>query len=223
MKNNLIEIIALIKKFELYDGDWSKDIHDTEFLTSHIEYHQNNGKNYIFISMDINNLEEMLIYAERKSREKNYKPQDTYAIFIYRVNEINEETYRQAISIEENEFVFKKYVFYYTEQEFNLYCSKKDRIQFDDNIWRSNWIEDITNIISKFILRLVIKVPIIKLNFSPRKLDSYKDILKNEITLNKIENSTIEELENLIEEQLEINNRDVGQVANSLLEKLLKE
>ncbi|MBC2005486.1 hypothetical protein HCA78_17060 [Listeria booriae] len=223
MENNLSEIRNAVQKFELHDGYWEKIVRDDKLGISCVEFKQNNGKNHIFIAMDANDLNTMLIYAEKRSRENNNKPQDTYAIFIFKVHEINEDTYKEVIAIEENEFIFKKYVFFYTDAELSNYCNEESKLIFDESIWRDRKIKDFTSLFSKFVLRLVIKAPIIKLNFSPKELVSYNKILEDELATSKITVERIHELDVFIENQLKESNMNAEKVAESLLNSLLEE
>ncbi|WP_270994292.1 ABC-three component system middle component 1 [Listeria seeligeri] len=223
MKNNLLEIRDAVQKFELHNGYWEEIVRDEKMGISYTEFKQDNGKNHIFIAMDENNLENMLTYAEKRSRENNNKPQDTYAIFIFKVREINEDTYKEVIAIEENEFIFKKYVFFYTDSELSSYCTAENEMSFDESIWGDRRIKDFTSLISKFVLRLVIKTPIIKLNFSPKELDSYNKILNDELATSKATLEKINELDIFIENQLKDSNMNVEKVAESLLNSLLEE
>lgn len=45
------------------------------------------------------------------------KPSNSYMILLWKVEQIDESLYPYIIQIEENEFFYKKYVFYYTEKE----------------------------------------------------------------------------------------------------------
>ncbi|WP_308287751.1 ABC-three component system middle component 1 [Clostridium chauvoei] len=78
---------------------------------------------------------------------RNIKPQFIYSIVILKTTSIGEQLYKKIIEIEENEYFCKKYVFYYNDDEVNIFeawAKKNKKYSFNElirieSIWINNF------------------------------------------------------------------------------------
>lgn len=152
---------------------------------------ERDGKHYFFseyhIDGKINNLSEIEMKTIRNNEvfADNYpSPSDSYLILFWKVNSINEDVFSKVIEIEENEYFYKKYVFYYTE---------KEMVAFEE--WLSNQSDvDIPMILREiaqegenlsekflFIIRLFTKIPFWRFEFKKDELDDFEDLVENKV------------------------------------------
>lgn len=162
-------ILEPIKNEEFVSNDELKEIDDEESVSSEI----------------LNKIENDIVYNELI---KQIPANLIYSIIILKVDEINDELYKTLIKIEENEYFSKKYVFYYTEEElklFNLWKNKCGKNSFYDLLNQKDnakLLENRKNSIGlKFMLRLLIKLPFIKINIENSHIDDFDEELNSVI------------------------------------------
>ena len=177
----------------LNDGNVIHDTKDNNTATnigseSTLLFIGNGDKYYYFSEFRNKDGENNLPEIEKDilySQNVELKAQHSYLILFYEVDEINEYVYKKVIEIEESEYFYKKYVFYYTKAE---YTSFKE--WYDSNIGttanelvNNGYIHDhIGTLEMQFLLRLMIKVPIIKYKFKRAELKDFNNILNNKIS-----------------------------------------
>ena len=89
---------------------------------------EQDGKHYFFSEYKVDEKTDNMSEIEMKTirnneifEEKRPSASDSYLILFWKVKQINEDVFSEVIKIEENEFFYKKYVFYYTEEEMMAY------------------------------------------------------------------------------------------------------
>ncbi|MCR1177775.1 hypothetical protein NE167_11855 [Clostridium botulinum] len=117
-----------------------------------------------------------------------------YSIILLKIDNINEDLYKTIIKIEEDEYFSKKYVFYYTEDEldlFNLWRKRAGGNSFNillNKINNAKLLEDKKNSIGlRFMLRLLVKLPFVKTNIESSHIDDFDEELNN--IIKKIRNN----------------------------------
>lgn len=90
------------------------------------------GVKYFFFADlgDTQNIEESIAEIEKttihKRREwsagSDLHPSDSYIIYLWQTPDFTENSSKEIIKLEENEFAYKKYVFYYTQSEYEAFC-----------------------------------------------------------------------------------------------------
>ncbi|EMF0232575.1 hypothetical protein NTJ89_001071, partial [Enterococcus hirae] len=124
MNKELASILDEVKKMPLIEGQWkenNRDIEDEKFAF----YKLKDNRNFLFhyfdnlFEEDTNKnitesaIAEHIVREAEKYLEKyygDYVPQDTYVVFLSKVSKHVGELQKFIIRIEENEFLFKKYV-----------------------------------------------------------------------------------------------------------------
>jgi hypothetical protein len=137
-------------------------------------------------------------------------PNSSYLMLIWEVDSIDESIYSHIIKLEENEFFFKKYVFYFTTEEFKAFknwYSQKVTANKGDIVAILNEIsnEDFEKPEICFLLRLLIKIPFLPLPFPKAVLQDFDLIVQNKISLPRSESGIkIKEMDELISKTLSI-------------------
>lgn len=190
MNKELADIIDVVKQMPLIGGQWQEFDGDTE-TEKFAFYKLKDNRNYLFHYFDEvigeqtneekNNskVAELVVSEAERFLEKYYSeyiPQDTYVVFFSKVTEHVEELQKFIIRIEENEFLFKKYVCLYTEAELLELQSILTKVEPSRAFWSNeNLVSEKINLTSQLLLRLTIKVPIIALNFAEIKFNSVQN------------------------------------------------
>lgn len=198
------KILEIIKK---YNGTLISSMEDSESVIYDDEFIilKNRIKNHFCIfEFDYNeiNTEEIEAYIERCCNEneilRNVKPQFIYAIVILKTPCIGEQLHKKIIEIEENEYFCKKYVFYYNDNEVNVFedWAKKNKnnsfnelIRIKSNNKTINK-KDTDSIALKFMLRILIKFIFVKVDLEYKDEVSFENELSGQ--LKKIKNNSIE-------------------------------
>lgn len=155
------------------------------------------GKQYWFYSANeqelldgdlLANAERLLAIAQEEITKA--KSIDSYLVISCPVSAKNEEVLKAVISIEENKFYYKKYVMYFTEQEYSefmnwyeaLESQAKQRVDLEyllscDEVSSGSGKEPAID----FFLRLLIKVPFLPLKFPSVDIGDIERTLKDEL------------------------------------------
>lgn len=148
-----------------------------------------NGDKYYYFSeywykdgqSNLPDIEKDILY----NKNIELKAQHSYLILFYQVDEINEDVYKRVMEIEESEYFYKKYVFYFTKAEYVAFKEWYENISDTtaNDLINNGYIHDnAINLEMQFLLRLLIKVPIIKYRFKRAELKDFNDILTNKIS-----------------------------------------
>lgn len=188
MINELLSIIKMLNGGSVIQNSNDKDTVANIDSESTFLFIGNGDKYYYFSEYwykdgqsNLSDIEKDILY----NQNIELKAQHSYLILFYQVDEINEYVYKRVIEIEESEYFYKKYVFYFTEAEyvaFKEWYENKSGTTANDLV-NNGYIHD--NAISlemQFLLRLLIKVPIIKYRFKRAELKDFNDILTNKIS-----------------------------------------
>jgi len=137
---------------------------------------------------------------------KDIRPNNSYLILLYKINSFDEEVSKKIIRLEENEFFYKKYVFYYTEEEYASFIewfNKKSEKSLSNILKTEDCSPESVYLYMQFLLRLIIKIPFLNLEFKKMELENFDDLLnaqldgirKNKEEVHKIFNRLTDELE----------------------------
>lgn len=232
MNNEILDIIRIINGGNILNG--IDDKNSKKLINDKNELYISNTGNYYFFSesIDDNNIVNIsdIEYAIQENELFNCvekpKPSDSYLIMIWKVDKIDESIYPIIIETEENEFLFKKYVFYYTEEEIQQ-CKHWLTYKYGNNvITTTQLLNDLKTIEGKpeyqFLTRLLIKLPYIELSFEKiehKEFQSYVSKQLNGIQKNKNKDEilSLNEKLNLLLQQF-----DDEQISEKLFNELLE-
>ena len=158
-------------------------------------------------------------------------PNSSYLILFWEVPNISESIYPRIIKLEDNEFFYKKYVFYYTLDEFKAFLQWYDSIQHDKVetissllkiISDSNFDVDLPHI--RFFIRLLTKVPFFKLSFPRATLKDFESMANDKINKTRSPNCrTIKELNSIITKAIDSNNATLDTISDAIYKKIMEE
>ena len=134
MINTILDIIRLLNDGNIVpmqkDEDTKIDLYN-EKVQLFMDASGEESKYYYFSELEIDDenqdnlaeIEDVALNSDAYTVIEKPTPSDSYMILFWKVECIEERMYPDIIKIEENEFFYKKYVFYYTEKE--LQCFEK--------------------------------------------------------------------------------------------------
>ena len=156
------------------------------------------GRRFFFFAClsDKESLEESIARIEDiciRQRDKWYpendiKASDAYMVYFWHISAVDSATLKRVIELEENEFYFKKFVFYYTDEEATAFETwRQDHFSSDQN-FSACWLEMLsdseTNIQQpalKFLTRFLIKIPCVSLPFTASDLPDFEELVQAQL------------------------------------------
>ena len=158
-------------------------------------------------------------------------PSSSYLILLMKVDKIEESIYPGIIELEENEFFFKKYVFYYTEEELNAfnewYAEMKSKgkasiKQLLNEISEPN--VDFDCLYIAFFIRLLIKIPFFQLDFPKAVLKDFNEIVNDKISSTRGDKGKrVQDLNQIIFDMVDKGSNTANVISDMLYEKFLEE
>lgn len=137
---------------------------------------EKSNKKYLFY-WDIQGAEEQLSMVDNHIddlKDFEFLPQDTYLILFTNIESAAEDKYKEIILVEENEFRYKKYVCYYTDEEIMDLKDNTTNV-ITNEIWSDSNLLDKSEAYN-LLYRIIIKVPIIKMAFQKKELEEFDTI-----------------------------------------------
>lgn len=182
-------------------------------------------------SRNLGRIEKEIAFVDNTINIRNKpRPRDSYLILLYALDDVNEDILKEVISIEENEYLYKKYVFYYTKTELEAFVTwYKDKEskgiisinQFIGDYETSLELNDINKDYIKFLLRLIIKFPFINITFKSLEFKNYEMYVNKEIAGIRERSDEILSLNERIKHTIETSNNDIELAAETLLKQTL--
>lgn len=176
-------LISVIKQLKLFDGEW-ENLYSNNKNYSFLECFsaQLSKKKYFFYWSEETPLNQLNTVDQIMDNliEFKFKPQDTYLIIFTKITNNEKSELKEVISVEENEFRYKKYVCCYTDEELADLKKNDNQLLSDNNIWSNDMIFDDTEKYKALLYRIIIKVPIIQLAFERKELEEFQDIFEKE-------------------------------------------
>lgn len=230
MNREIVEIIKRSEQIKLVE----KRYKDCKFYHLRGPY----GKQYLLCAEENGDLEKTLSLIEAicidDNELKEIRPQFIYAVVIKEVNQIDEQTYKDIISIEENEYFCKKYVLYYEQGELEALQKWIDREQtscINSLLNSSNCVSYMDGQESgeekqavNLLLRMIIKCPFIKYRFEKGELLGFSDELDSRlkgIRKQGIDKEVMWKYKEDIFDKLEADN--IEEMMDSFIQKVRKE
>lgn len=205
----LDEFISIISSLNNGTVISSKNNDDTEILLGelNLKLYSTNYK-YYFLSEyqdDYDVIEKNIKNNQIAKEIKDIRPNNSYLVLFYKINSFNEEISKKIIRLEENEFFYKKYVFYYTEEEYASFIewfNKRPEKSLSNILKTEECSPESVYLYMQFLLRLIIKIPFLNLEFKKMELENFDELLnaqldgirKNKEDVYKIFNRLTDEL-----------------------------
>lgn len=188
------------------------------------------GKNYLFAEYgpgknSLNKIENLIYKNENLRNDLN--PSDSYLILLQTVDAIDGSLYSSIIKVEENEFFFKKYIFYYTEQEYSSFMNwsknlpeQEDHLQMLINKLSISTESSEENYF-KFFVRLLIKVPVLNPIFPKAEMVDFEKLVEEKLGSVKKEKDELYKLNTEITEILTAHDNNIEEIVDSIYTKFL--
>lgn len=155
-------------------------------------------------------------------------PSDSYMILFWKVENIEERMYPDIIKIEENEFFYKKYVFYYTEKE--LQCFKKwcgalkanGKPMLDTVLEAIQFLDDESEQV-QFLTRLLSKVPFFTPIFPKAVMNDFGKMVRQKIDGIRKQKKNVEMINDMFIRSIEDASFNEEVLSDMIYQKILEE
>lgn len=151
------------------------------------------------------------------------RPNNSYLTLLYKVEHFSDDILKKVIQIEENEFFYKKYVFYYSESElrsFNEWFSGRKDKNLTSILHNEDCSPESEKLYMQFLLRLVIKLPFLRLNFKKMELDDFDVLVEHQLNGVRTATHEIKHLYSRLCNELEVFTPE--KIAETLFGEILK-
>lgn len=210
--------------------------HDKIYL--YIEPFGKEKKYYYFADFEIDaeendNLEQIesdLLNNEMFSNTEKPSPSDSYLILLWKVEGINESMNFHIMNIEENEFFYKKYIFYYTENELESFLKWYKVLEDKGNGSLTKTLQELQNLSDEseevsFLTRLLIKVPFLKPVFPKAVMDDFNIMVEQRIDgiRQKGQKATVKKINDILMESMNKGSIDIDALSLDIYQKLMED
>ena len=194
------------------------------------------SKYYYFSELEIDDenqdnlaaIEDVALNSDAYTVIEKPTPSDSYMILFWKVECIEERMYPDIIKIEENEFFYKKYVFYYTEKElqcFEKWCRSlktNGKPMLDTVLEAVQFLNDESEQV-QFLTRLLSKVPFFNPIFPKAVMNDFDEMVKQKIDGIRKQKQNVEMLNDMFIRSIEEASFNVEVLSDMIYQKLLGE
>ncbi len=225
-------------KIDLYNND----------VKLYIDYSGNDKKYYYFAELKMDDekddnlaqIEDILRNNEAFTVIGEPNPSDSYMILLWQVEYIDESIYPYVIKIEENEFFYKKYVFYYTEKELKSFVDWYHALTEKG----TSTLTEILNVLQfsdedsaevSFLTRLLAKVSFFHPVFPKAIMNDFDKMVQKKIDgirqtqkeksdgSRRTQKEAVEIINNIFMEEIENGNANIEKLSNKIYQKMMEE
>ena len=175
------------------DAETKIDLYNKD-VELYIDYSGNEKKYYYFAELKMDDekddnlpqIEDILRNNEALAVIGEPNPSDSYMILLWQIENIDESIYPYVIKIEENEFFYKKYVFYYTRQELKSFMdwyhilSEKGSSDLTELLQELQSLDE-GDVQVDFLTRLLAKVPFFNPVFPKAVMNDFDKMVQKRI------------------------------------------
>lgn len=243
MISNILDIIRKLNGGSVITGQVDETCKVDLFSdVANLYVDESNSKYYYFADLviDDNDHRKSNLGQIEKSTVKNSeayvavappKPNSSYLILFWKVAAINESIYPQIIRLEENEFFFKKYVFYYTQEELDAFSGWFSQMSSAGKVGLSDLLEELSGATVNFdtpdvsfFIRLLIKVPFWNLVFPQAILRDFDSIVDFKIAGTRGSTSEkVKELDSTIAKAIASGVTTVDAISDTIYNSMMEE
>ena len=218
------------------DAETKIDLYNKD-VELYIDYSGNEKKYYYFAELKMDDekddnlpqIEDILRNNEALAVIGEPNPSDSYMILLWQIENIDESIYPYVIKIEENEFFYKKYVFYYTGQELKSFMDWY-------HILSEKGSSDLTELLQElqsldegavqvdFLTRLLAKVPFFNPVFPKAVMNDFDKMVQKRIDgIRQSQKEIIGIINNIFNEAIESGNADIQKISDTIYRELMGE
>ena len=156
------------------------------------------------------------------------KPSNSYMILLWKVEQIDESLYPYIIQIEENEFFYKKYVFYYTEKEQKCFSEWYGTLNIDKKPVLDTVLEALQSLNDEsdqmqFLTRLLSKVPFFNPVFPKAVMNDFSKMVRQKIDGIRKQKNTVEMINDIFIKSIEEETFDTEVLSDMIYQKIMEE
>lgn len=229
------------------DAETKIDLYNKD-VELYIDYSGNEKKYYYFAELKMDDekddnlpqIEDILRNNEAFAVIGEPNPSDSYMILLWQIENIDESIYPYVIKIEENEFFYKKYVFYYTEQELKSFMewyhtqSEKGSSALAEILEALQFLDEGAAQVD-FLTRLLAKVPFFNPVFPKAVMNDFDKMVQKRIDgirqtqkekadgTRKTQKEIIGIINNIFNEAIESGNADIEKISDTIYQALMGE
>ena len=230
----IIELLTKINGGSLIENQSNQNtIKDLFYEDFALCVDERDGKHYFFAKYNVQEGKDNLWEIEQRTfnnkkvfEDERPNPSLSYLILFWQVEEINDDVFSKVIQIEENEFFYKKYVFYYTSDEISML---RKWIDEQKHVSISGILNEISKegdeISEKFLLliRLFVKIPFWRFEFKKDELEDFEDLVNRKVSAMRGVKDMVKELLEFIAEKEMNTDIDAENLANEIYERYMME
>ena len=170
-----------------------------------------------------------LDWPERYKNMPKPAPRDCNLILFFKAETLDEAVFRNIIELEENEYLFKKYVLYYTQDEWTDFIKwlqemqKKGAERIESLLADDSLSEGLNSPGINFFLRLLIKIPFLLLPIKAAGIRDFQSILDRKLKNAKGYKSELLQIEDSLIQALDDNAGDPEAAATLLYQQIMEE
>ena len=192
-------------------------------------------KYYYFAELDVGEdmqdnlaqIEEVALSSDAYTIFRKPEPSNSYMILFWKVKNIDENLYPYIIQIEENEFFYKKYVFYYTEKEQKDFIEWCESLNNFEKPMLDTVLEEIKTLHDEseqvhFFTRLLSKVPFFNPVFPKAVMNDFDKMVSQKINGIRKKKGEVEMINNIFISSIEQENFDVEVLSNMIYKKIME-
>ena len=218
------------------DAETKIDLYNKD-VELYIDYSGNEKKYYYFAELKMDDekddnlpqIEDILRNNEAFAVIGEPNPSDSYMILLWQIENIDESIYPYVIKIEENEFFYKKYVFYYTEQELKSFMewyhtqSEKGSSALAEILEALQFLDEGAAQVD-FLTRLLAKVPFFNPVFPKAVMNDFDKMVQKKIDgIRQTQKETIGIINNIFNEAIKSRNADIEKISDMIYQELMEE
>lgn len=223
MLNEFIDVIS-----SLNDGSVIRHMNNTDteiwLNEADVKLYYNNNK-YYFLSEYSNNydaIEKKLKSNSIAKEHKELRPNNSYLILFYEIESFSEEISKRIITLEENEFFYKKYVFYYLKEEYASFIDWYNNLPEKDLSYilkNEQCSPSSKKLYMQFLLRLIIKVPFLEFEFKKMELEDFDNLLESQLDGIRNNKDSVKKMFDRITNELD--NHSVNEIVDTLFSEII--
>lgn len=156
------------------------------------------------------------------------EPSNSYMVLFWKVEYIDECLYPYIIQIEENEFFYKKYVFYYTEKEQKCFTEWCMSLKNSEKPMLDKVLEEIQNLSDEsvqvhFLTRLLSKVPFFNPVFPKAVMNDFDKMVSQKIDGIRKKRENVEMINNIFVRSIEEETFDAEVLSDIIYKKIMED
>ena len=227
IKNVILSACLQETKIDLYNKD----------VELYIDYSGSEKKYYYFAELKMDDekddnlpqIEDILRNNEAFAAIGEPNPSDSYMILLWQIENIDESIYPYVIKIEENEFFYKKYVFYYTGQELKSFMDWYHRLSEKGSSDLTELLQELQSLDEgavqvDFLTRLLAKVPFFNPVFPKAVMNDFDKMVQKRIDgIRQTQKEIIGIINNIFNEAIESGNADIQKISDTIYRELMGE